>query len=89
MHLDSNTPRFLTVDYSGIIDQPAPGNHRDRSGGSGTVFLTGDDSSAGITHFSTDMLERGLPYESRSFDGELDTPEELHAVQGVSGRSYP
>ena len=52
------------------------------------MFLTGDDNSTGITHFSTDMLERGLPYESRSFDGELDTPEELHAVQCVSGRSY-
>ena len=75
-------------DYSGIIDQPAPGNHRDRSGGSGTVILTGDDSSAGITRFATDMLERGLPCESRSFCSELDTPEELHAAQGVSGHSY-
>ena len=27
-HLDPNPPRFLTVDYSGIIDQPVPGNHR-------------------------------------------------------------
>ena len=32
VHLDSNPPRFLTVDYSGIVDQPAPGNHRGRSG---------------------------------------------------------
>ena len=54
----------------------------------GLLFLTGDDSSTGITHFSTDMLERGLPYESRGFDGELDAPEEHHAVQGVSGRNY-
>ena len=87
VHLDSNPPRFLTVDYSGIIDQSAPGNHRDRSGGSGTMFLTGDDSSTGITRFSTDMLERGLPYESCSFDSKLDTPEDLHAAQGESGRN--
>ena len=26
VHLDTNPPRFLTVEYSGITDQPAPGN---------------------------------------------------------------
>ena len=90
VHLDANPPRFLTVDYSGIVDQPAPGNHRDQwansNSGSATAFLTGGDRSTGITQFS--MLEHGLPYASRNFDSELDAVEELHAAQGVSGRNY-
>ena len=40
-----------------------------------------------MPRLATDMLERWLPYESHSFDSELDTPEELHAVQGASGRN--
>ena len=39
VHLDANPPRFLTVEYAGITDQPAPGNV-------GHALFTGEDELA-------------------------------------------
>ena len=71
VHLDANPPRFLTVEFSGITDQPAPGNV-------GHVLYTDEDELAdsataleelhavtGVSGRRYDLVDGRVPFSTR------------------------